>query len=95
MSLSSQLERYASQAASSATAIAAHLRALPAEPATLEGDMPAAPAIAAARLQLAEAAFELLNLSRAPGEVLTDLTADVCKLTPPPPPGTAGHEADG
>ncbi|PWY88902.1 O-methyltransferase [Aspergillus sclerotioniger CBS 115572] len=83
MSLSSQLERYASQASSSATAIATYLRSLEDEPLIMDGESMAAPAIAAAQLQLAEAAFELLNLSRDPGDVLAHLTADlqlICAL---------------
>ncbi|PYI04722.1 O-methyltransferase [Aspergillus sclerotiicarbonarius CBS 121057] len=83
MSLSSQLERYASQVSSSASAIATHLRSLEHEPEIMDGDAIAAPGLATAQLQLAEAAFELLNLSRDPGDVLTHLTADlqlICAL---------------
>ncbi|RAK95942.1 S-adenosyl-L-methionine-dependent methyltransferase [Aspergillus ibericus CBS 121593] len=75
--LSAQLERYASQASSSACAIATHLRSLEREPEIMGGNAMAAPGIATAQLKLAEAAFELLNLSRDPGDILTHLTADL------------------
>ncbi|GKZ35921.1 hypothetical protein AbraIFM66950_006756 [Aspergillus brasiliensis] len=75
--LSSQLERYASQVASSAGIIATHLKTLKDEPSTLPSETTVPTAIGTAQLQLAEAAFQLLHLTRDPGNVLTNLTVNL------------------
>ncbi|KAL3264742.1 hypothetical protein ABHI18_000447 [Aspergillus niger] len=75
--LSSQLERYASQVTASATLIIRHLKSLKDEPSTLPSQTSVPTAVGTAQLQLAEAAFQLLQFIRDPGNVLTQLTVDL------------------
>lgn len=75
--LSSQLERYASQVASSAGLIAEHLKSLKDDPSMLPNQTTLPTTIGAAKLELEEAAIQLLHLTRDPGDVLTNLTVDV------------------
>lgn len=85
--LSFQLERYASQVASSAGLIADHLKSLKENPSMLPDQTRLPTAIGAAKLKLEEAAIQLLHLTRDPGDVLTNLTVDVriSFLTQAPP----------
>ncbi|XRM40486.1 hypothetical protein ABZX51_003804 [Aspergillus tubingensis] len=75
--LSSQLERYASQVASSAGLIAEHLKSLKDDPSMLPNQTTLPTTIGAAKLELEEAAIQLLHLTRDPGDVLTNLTVDL------------------
>lgn len=75
--LSSQLERYASQVASSAGIIAKYLKSLKDDPLMLPSQTTLPTTIGAAKLELEEAAIQLLHLTRDPGDVLTNLTVDV------------------
>lgn len=72
MSLACQIKHYADQVSTNANLVAASLEA---QSAGLPHDI--SPELASVRMELAEAAFELFNLSQDTGSFLTHLTVDV------------------
>jgi hypothetical protein len=72
-SLPSQIKLYADQVSTNADILSTYLETQNGESSHVD-----APELAVAQMKLAEAAFELFNLSQDTGSFLTHLTVDVC-----------------